>query len=82
LSISPHNTNNHADQERWKAKICEMKIVENFKTLTKLAIIDPNSIFDVDYNEVAVIIWFIDMTTSDPVCCRTFFYVDIDNDIS
>jgi hypothetical protein len=51
LSISPHNTNNHADQERWKAKICEMKIVENFKTLTKLAIIDLNSIFDVDYNE-------------------------------
>jgi hypothetical protein len=28
-----------------------MKIVENFKTLTKLAIIDPNSIFDVDDNE-------------------------------
>ena len=49
--ISPHNTNNRADQELWKAKICEMKIVENFKTSTKLAIIDPNSIFDVDNNE-------------------------------
>jgi hypothetical protein len=49
--ISPHNTNNRADQELCKAKICEMKIVENFKTLTKLAIIDPNQIFDVDNNE-------------------------------
>ena len=46
-----HNTNSRLDQELWKAKIWEMKIVENFKTLTRLAIIDPNAIFDVDNNE-------------------------------
>jgi aminoglycoside phosphotransferase family enzyme len=34
-----------------KQKFMKMKIVENFKTLTKLAMIDPNSIFDVDNNE-------------------------------
>jgi aminoglycoside phosphotransferase family enzyme len=34
-----------------KQKFMKMKIVENFKSLTKLAMIDPNSIFDVDNNE-------------------------------
>ena len=65
-----------------KPKFVKMKIVENFKTLTKLATIDPNSIFDVDNNEDGLYngVHRYDNIGSSVLQCT--LYVDIDNDIS
>jgi uncharacterized protein len=65
-----------------KPKFVKMKIVENFKTLTKLATIDPNSIFDVDNNEDGLYngVHRYDNIGSSVMQCT--LYVDIDNDIS
>jgi aminoglycoside phosphotransferase family enzyme len=56
-----------------KPKFVKMKISENFKTLTKLATIDPNSILMWTIMNMASIMGFIDMTTLDPVCCSALF---------
>jgi len=65
-----------------KPKFVKMKIVENFKTLTKRATIDPNSIFDVDNNEYGLYngVHRYDNIGSSVLQCT--LYVDIENDIS